>query len=172
MVWVILLVFALTGFTVMYLKKFVKPYLGEDWWVDMVYYILILPVYNLLRSILVEHGGADAEQLEHFASIIFIRQNGAAGIASTVVGHVEILPHGGLQCDVFQDLTEINEGVGHQHVFEGCRDGGPNVLDHGDDEDLTECECHALTELIGLIDGVVQEARSEIRLTIQSAVVG
>jgi len=26
----------------------VKPYLGEDWWVDMVYYILILPVYNLL----------------------------------------------------------------------------------------------------------------------------
>ena len=44
----ILLVFALTGFTVMYLKKFVKPYLGEEWWVDMVYYILILPVYNLL----------------------------------------------------------------------------------------------------------------------------
>ena len=48
MVWVILLVFALTGFTVMYLKKFVKPYLGEEWWVDMVYYILILPFYNLL----------------------------------------------------------------------------------------------------------------------------
>gem|GEM_PF-176144 len=48
MVWVILLVFALTGFTVMYLKKFVKPYLGEDWWVDVVYYILILPVYNIL----------------------------------------------------------------------------------------------------------------------------
>ena len=49
MVWVILLVFALTGFTVMYLKKFVKPYLGEDWWVDMVYYVLILPFYNLLN---------------------------------------------------------------------------------------------------------------------------
>ncbi len=48
MVWVILLVFALTGFTVMYLKKFVKPYLGEDWWVDVVYYVLILPVYNVL----------------------------------------------------------------------------------------------------------------------------
>lgn len=48
MVWVILLVFALTGFSVMYLKKFVKPYLGEDWWVDLVYYIVILPVYNLL----------------------------------------------------------------------------------------------------------------------------
>ncbi len=48
MVWVILLVFALTGFTVMYLKKFVKPYLGEEWWVDVVYYVLILPVYNVL----------------------------------------------------------------------------------------------------------------------------
>ena len=48
MVWVILLVFALTGCTVLYLKKYVKPYLGEDWWVDLVYYILILPFYNLL----------------------------------------------------------------------------------------------------------------------------
>lgn len=48
MVWVILLVFALTGCTVLYLKKYVKPYLGEDWWVDLVYYILVLPFYNLL----------------------------------------------------------------------------------------------------------------------------
>jgi cytochrome b subunit of formate dehydrogenase len=48
MVWVILLVFALTGFTVMYLKKFFKPYMGDDWWVDVVYYVLILPVYNIL----------------------------------------------------------------------------------------------------------------------------
>jgi hypothetical protein len=47
MVWVILLVFALTGFTVMYLKKFFKPYMGDDWWVDVVYYVLILPVYNI-----------------------------------------------------------------------------------------------------------------------------
>ena len=48
MVWVILLVFALTGFTVMYLKKFFKPYMRDDWWVHVVYYVLILPVYNIL----------------------------------------------------------------------------------------------------------------------------
>jgi hypothetical protein len=46
MVWVILLVFALTGFTVMYLKKFFKPYMGDDWWVDVVAHLRIL-----LRSI-------------------------------------------------------------------------------------------------------------------------
>ncbi len=32
----------------MYLKKFVQPYMGDHWWVDIVYYILILPFYNIL----------------------------------------------------------------------------------------------------------------------------
>ncbi|PHX92986.1 MAG: prolipoprotein diacylglyceryl transferase [Flavobacteriales bacterium] len=48
MVWLILLVFCLTGSTVMYLKRFVQPYMGDHWWVDVVYYILVLPFYNIL----------------------------------------------------------------------------------------------------------------------------
>lgn len=48
---VILLVFCLTGTTVVYLKKFVKPYLGDEWFIDIIYYILILPVYNIILLI-------------------------------------------------------------------------------------------------------------------------
>jgi hypothetical protein len=47
----ILTVFALTGTTVVYLKKYIKPYLGDEWYIDMVYYVLILPVYNLILLI-------------------------------------------------------------------------------------------------------------------------
>ncbi len=44
----ILTVFALTGTTVVYLKGFLKPYIGDAWWMDIVYYVAILPVYNLV----------------------------------------------------------------------------------------------------------------------------
>jgi len=44
----ILLVFTLTGSTVVYLKRFVTPLFGDVWWFDMLYYIAILPVYNLV----------------------------------------------------------------------------------------------------------------------------
>ena len=48
---IILIVFACTGFTVLFLKRPLFAYLfdgGEiPWWASVVYYILILPVYNL-----------------------------------------------------------------------------------------------------------------------------
>lgn len=47
----ILTVFALTGTTIVYLKGFLKPYIGDAWWIDIVYYIAILPVYNLVLLI-------------------------------------------------------------------------------------------------------------------------
>ncbi len=49
---VVLLVFALTGFTVMFLRKPVLAYLGVDvtnsWVYGTLYYIFILPIYNLI----------------------------------------------------------------------------------------------------------------------------
>jgi hypothetical protein len=36
---VILTVFALTGTTVVYLKRFIKPLMGDFWWFDLLYYI-------------------------------------------------------------------------------------------------------------------------------------
>ena len=45
---VILTVFALTGTTVVYLKRFIKPLMGDFWWFDLLYYIAILPFYNLI----------------------------------------------------------------------------------------------------------------------------
>ena len=51
-VWLILLVFALTGFSVMFLKRIFRSWpIHEAWWFDMAYYILILPIYNLLLLI-------------------------------------------------------------------------------------------------------------------------
>ena len=54
-VFIILLVFACTGFTVMFLKNpFVDFIVGENdrsWWHSVVYFILILPVYNLFLLI-------------------------------------------------------------------------------------------------------------------------
>ncbi|MBS1544231.1 MAG: prolipoprotein diacylglyceryl transferase [Bacteroidetes bacterium] len=48
----ILIVFALTGFTVVFLKKPVLTYFFEGTprplWATVVYYILILPVYNAI----------------------------------------------------------------------------------------------------------------------------
>jgi len=44
---IILCVFALTGSTVVYLKRFALPLLGDHWYSDLVYYVAILPVYNL-----------------------------------------------------------------------------------------------------------------------------
>jgi hypothetical protein len=47
----ILTVFALTGSTVVYIKGYVKPYFQDYWWFDLLYYVAILPVYNLILLI-------------------------------------------------------------------------------------------------------------------------
>lgn len=48
---IILTVFALTGTSVVYLKGLIKPCVGDFWWFDLVYYVAILPVYNLVLLI-------------------------------------------------------------------------------------------------------------------------
>jgi hypothetical protein len=48
---IILVVFACTGFTVLFLKRPLFDYLyqGEvPWWASLLYYVLILPVYNVI----------------------------------------------------------------------------------------------------------------------------
>ena len=49
---IILIVFACTGFTVLFLKRPLFSYLyqGGDipWWATVLYYVLILPVYNVI----------------------------------------------------------------------------------------------------------------------------
>lgn len=49
---IILLVFALTGFTVLFLKRPLTAWVSGDGekplWFSILYYVLILPVYNLL----------------------------------------------------------------------------------------------------------------------------
>ena len=49
---IILFVFACTGFTVMFLKRPLFEYLFEGgqvpWWASLVYYVLILPIYNII----------------------------------------------------------------------------------------------------------------------------
>ena len=50
-VFLILIVFACTGFTVLFLKKPVVNYFtgGEaNFWFSLIYYLLILPVYNVI----------------------------------------------------------------------------------------------------------------------------
>ena len=74
----ILLVFCLTGTTVVYLKKFVKPYLGDEWYIDFVYYILILPFYNIILLVygfLLGQGSYFWNFEKRFFSIIFKRKN-------------------------------------------------------------------------------------------------
>jgi hypothetical protein len=49
---IILIVFACTGFTVLFLKRPLFAYLYDagdpPWWATMLYYVLILPIYNLI----------------------------------------------------------------------------------------------------------------------------
>ncbi|MCZ8354082.1 MAG: prolipoprotein diacylglyceryl transferase [Cyclobacteriaceae bacterium] len=51
-VWIVLLVFACTGFTVYFLKPVLLSWLniGEDrtFWVSVLYYIVVLPLYILI----------------------------------------------------------------------------------------------------------------------------
>jgi len=51
-VFIILLVFACTGFTVLFLKRPLFSYWFQDGlrplWASILYYILILPIYNVL----------------------------------------------------------------------------------------------------------------------------
>jgi hypothetical protein len=49
-VFIVLLVFACTGFTVMFLKRPVVAFFtadGSNVWFSVIYYILILPIYNV-----------------------------------------------------------------------------------------------------------------------------
>ena len=41
-------VFALTGFTILFLKKWIKPWFKDVPGFDVWYYIAILPIYNLI----------------------------------------------------------------------------------------------------------------------------
>lgn len=49
---IILLVFACTGFTVLFLKRPVVGYFtadgGQNIWFSIAYYVLILPIYNVI----------------------------------------------------------------------------------------------------------------------------
>jgi hypothetical protein len=49
---IILVVFACTGFTVLFLKRPLFRLLFDDavipWWATVLYYVLILPVYNVI----------------------------------------------------------------------------------------------------------------------------
>ena len=50
---IILIVFACTGFSIYFLKKpllhfFVRDQVGRSFWASVLYYILILPLYNVL----------------------------------------------------------------------------------------------------------------------------
>jgi hypothetical protein len=49
---IILVVFACTGFTVLFLKRPLFNYLYEGadipWWASVVYYVFILPIYNVI----------------------------------------------------------------------------------------------------------------------------
>jgi hypothetical protein len=74
----ILLVFCLTGTTVVYLKKYVKPYLGDEWYIDFIYYILILPFYNIILLVygfLLGQGLYFLDFEKRFFSRIFKRKN-------------------------------------------------------------------------------------------------
>jgi len=48
---IVLLIFALTGFTVMFLKRPVVAWIAggeQKAWMTILYYILILPIYNVI----------------------------------------------------------------------------------------------------------------------------
>jgi hypothetical protein len=95
----------------------------------------------------------------------------AGRVERPVVHHVEIVAHGGIPRDRFQQGAEVAEGVRgeqveiarHRHL--GFRLGGGLGVDNAilrSDEDLAEREGHPLPELILPHDGVVEELGAEI----------
>lgn len=51
-VFIVLVVFAATGFTVLFIKRpildLIDPRLQENIWFHVLYYVLILPIYNIV----------------------------------------------------------------------------------------------------------------------------
>ena len=51
-VFIVLIVFASTGFTIMFLKGFLLSFLdgglADSKWVSILYYVFILPIYNIV----------------------------------------------------------------------------------------------------------------------------
>ena len=60
------------------------------------------------RPIRIQTVQADGKELQDFTRIVFIR------IRLLVVGHVQIVAHGGIQRDLVQQLSEVSERVAIQ----------------------------------------------------------
>ena len=119
---------------------------------------------SLLRAVVVQLPQADGEELHHFARVVLIGIGG--GVALVVAQHGEELAHHGIEGHILEQLAEVSEGVGAQHVVVvglAARHAlnGRGVV-AGDDEHLRERVLDALAQLVGrgqrlLPEGVLHE---------------
>ncbi len=111
----------------------------------------------LRRAIVIEHHGADGEQLQHLAGIVLVRHLAAAA------QHVEVDAHRRMQGHILQEVAEVAESVPAEHVeIAGC--GRPGVLDavigDRDHHELQQRIRYALAQLVAAFERLFVERRS------------
>ncbi len=122
-------------------------------------------------AVLIEHDGADGEELHDFTSVILVGNCTGGRVGHGVVAHVEILAHGGAQGDVLHDLAVVCEGIAEEGVLVGDHVAVPDELFEGGDEDLAQGKGDTLAKLVRIGDGVGEEVRGHAALVAGDGVV-
>ncbi len=91
------------------------------------------------------------------AGVILVGGRPGGGIALVVVGHVEVVAHGGTQADGLHDVAVIAEGVIAEQAPVGRKSVSGLGGHFGNHPDLRERERDALAKLVPAVDGVHEE---------------
>jgi hypothetical protein len=102
--------------------------------------------------------------LQYFAPIILIGLGAGGSIGLRVVRHIEVITHRRAQRDILKKGAKVGERIGEQHVLIGGHSIRFIDLNIGDDENLLECECHALAQLIRTGQRVNEELALHLKI--------
>ena len=104
---------------------------------------------HLGTAVQVQFHQADRKQLQHFTCVVFIRMNSFCRIVFLALDHVQVVPHGGVQRDFFEQTAVVAKRVSVQYIHVRRHGVRPQVWRHvGDHHDLRQRKCHAPAQLV------------------------
>ncbi len=121
---------------------------------------------ELRRAIRIQHDRADREQLQEFASVVFIRQRTLRRIRLVVVHHVEVKAHRRRQRDRFHHVFVVRKRILREQVQIWHHPLNAD-LQARNNKHLLERECDPLSQLVLPVHRVEHELR--LRIVIEHA---
>ena len=100
---------------------------------------------------------ADGEELQELARVVLVRLDVLRRVGLRVVDHVEELAHGRAERDLVHDVAEVREREVRQNLLVEADAAHRLQLGARDHQDLRQCECDPLPELVGRGHRVLEE---------------